>query len=252
MLSMLHYLKNTVLTCKISMGNTNYSILIFTDKIKVKNGHNKFVLFQNCPHFWETCGEDDIKLPRGCGRMDPVLRLHFNCRVMLPSNICVREGQANGTLATFQNVVLKHGTIPTTVELLNGLSVKGVLASDVDHILLKHSNDKVCPQKFSVQPLPQTFTTKILKPTSLQSKGKEREKFTMQARQLPLISNDATTGHKLQGSGVENLFVHSWKYVTNWPYVMLSHVGPKNSFHVTAIVTGTQKICGATIAFSYA
>jgi hypothetical protein len=36
--------------------------------------------------------------------------------------------------------------------------------------------------------------------------------------------NNATTGHKLQGCGVDNLFVHSWSYVTNWVYVMLSRV----------------------------
>ena len=36
--------------------------------------------------------------------------------------------------------------------------------------------------------------------------------------------NNATTGHKLQGSGVECLFVHNWSYVTNWVYVILSHV----------------------------
>ena len=46
----------------------------------------------------------------------------------------------------------------------------------------------------------------------------------MQAVQVPAIINNATTGHKLQGSGVGCLFVHSWSYITNWVYIMLSYV----------------------------
>ena len=42
--------------------------------------------------------------------------------------------------------------------------------------------------------------------------------------QLPVIVNNATTGHKLQGSSVDNLFVHQWTKVKNWNYVMLSRV----------------------------
>ena len=46
----------------------------------------------------------------------------------------------------------------------------------------------------------------------------------MKATQLPILLNNATTGHKLQGSGVDKLFVHKWSNVTNWNYVMLSRV----------------------------
>ena len=35
---------------------------------------------------------------------------------------------------------------------------------------------------------------------------------------LNFIDN-VTTGHKLQGCGVENLFVHNWHYMTNWSYI---------------------------------
>ena len=55
-------------------------------------------------------------------------------------------------------------------------------------------------------------------------KGDERELLQMKAVQVPVLINNATTGHKLQGSGVDCLFVHSWSYVTNWVYVMLSRV----------------------------
>jgi hypothetical protein len=42
--------------------------------------------------------------------------------------------------------------------------------------------------------------------------------------QLPIIVNVATTGHKLQGTGVDKLFVHAWHYKQNWPYVIMSRV----------------------------
>ena len=32
------------------------------------------------------------------------------------------------------------------------------------------------------------------------------------------------TGHKLQGRGIDCLFVHNWSYVTNWVYVKLLRV----------------------------
>jgi hypothetical protein len=64
----------------------------------------------------------------------------------------------------------------------------------------------------------------ILKPRTLQVGGSERETLQLKATQLPLLINNATTGHKLQGTGVDALFVHNWSYVTNWVYVMLSHV----------------------------
>ena len=65
----------------------------------------------------------------------------------------------------------------------------------------------------------------IIKPTEQVTKGKERETVQMKFNQFPLLINNATTGHKLQGTGVDQLFVHEWKYgVKNYPYVVLSRV----------------------------
>ena len=47
--------------------------------------------------FWTTCSENDIKLPRGKGRLDPVLKIYKDCRVMLTTNIDDKNGQANDT-----------------------------------------------------------------------------------------------------------------------------------------------------------
>ena len=99
-----------------------------------------------------------------------------------------------------------------------------MLASQVSYIVLRHSNDRIRPATFSFKPKQHTFKAKILKPRELQVKGDEREVLQMQATQLPILINNATTGHKLQGSSVDSLFVHNWSYVTNWVYVMLSRV----------------------------
>ena len=39
-----------------------------------------------------------------------------------------------------------------------------------------------------------------------------------------MVVNTATTVHKLQGTGVDNIFIHCWHYCRNWPYVVLSRV----------------------------
>ena len=53
----------------------------------------------------------------------------------------------------------------------------------------------------------------------------------MKGCQLPIISNTATTGHKLQGASLNELFVHTWFYGTNWVYVILSRVRTMNGLY---------------------
>lgn len=46
----------------------------------------------------------------------------------------------------------------------------------------------------------------------------------MKGRQFPIVRNSGTTGHKLQGRTVVNIFILGWKYQMNCPYVVLSRV----------------------------
>ena len=46
----------------------------------------------------------------------------------------------------------------------------------------------------------------------------------MKATQLPVISIQATTGHKLQGASINQLFVNNCNYTTNWQYIVLSQL----------------------------
>ena len=67
----------------------------------------------------------------------------------------------------------------------------------------------------------------------------------MKATQLPVISNQATTGHKLQGASINQLFVNNWNYTTNWPYVVLSRLRSSKGFFTQQIKYGSDKICNA-------
>jgi hypothetical protein len=123
---------------------------------------------------------------------------------MLPCNTDVKKGQANGTQATFQKVVLKPGEDTQQILLDGTIPVTAVRASQVSHIVLQHTNDRIQPRTFSLKPKKYSFKAKILKPQALQVGGSEHEVLQMKATQLPVLINNATTGHKLQGSGVDS------------------------------------------------
>jgi PIF1-like helicase len=112
-------------------GNTGDSIMIFSDDHEIQNSHKTYVPFRNCLTFWENTTEDDVTLPRGAGRMDPVLRLYQGCCVMLPCNTDVKKGQANGMQATFQKVVLKLGEATWQILLDGTIPVMAVRTSQV-------------------------------------------------------------------------------------------------------------------------
>ena len=62
-------------------------------------------------------------------------------------------------------------------------------------------------------------------PKDLQATSSDKKvTVNLQATQLPLISSNATTGHKLQGASIDSLYVPSWNYMLNWCYVVISRV----------------------------
>ena len=95
-------------------GNTNDSIVIYSDDIRAQNGSKSYEPFKNYKTCCEHCGEDDIKVERSKGCMDPVLKLYIKCRIMLPCNNNVANGEANGTQATVEKVGTKSRHTNTT------------------------------------------------------------------------------------------------------------------------------------------
>ena len=75
---------------------------------------------------------------------------------------------------------------------------------------------------FQLKPIEFCITARSLKPKLLQMKEDNPKMVKMKATHLPVISNQATTGHKLQGASINQLFVNNWNYTTNLPYVVLS------------------------------
>ena len=204
------------------------SLLVLSDNLQLGNA-TKHLSDETCRTFWQECGEDDIKMDRG--RMDPVLRLYPQCPVMMTHNENVAGGEANGTCATVVSVSLKHNEttkwIPMKIDSTT-VHIQAAHASQIKHITLKHCNDRVQPEIFHLEPKNFSFNANLPQPRILGFDAGRRA-VKMKALQLPIVSNTATTGHKLQGSSLHNLFVHEWnKTHKNWPYVVLSRVRTMN------------------------
>ena len=200
--------------------STRDTLIVLANKLTAKTSHGTYEPFQNWKIFWENCGEDDIKFPKEHnGRMDPLLKLYKGCQLMLVFNNNVGCGEANRTTVTL--ICLKPNIVPIQI-IISKLPVKAIYASQVISIVLKHNNPKIIPNTFQLEPIEFRITTRILKPKLLQMNEDDREMVKMKATKLPVISNQATTGHKLQGASINQLFVNNWNYTTNWPYVVLS------------------------------
>ena len=199
------------------------TLIVLADKLAAKTSHGTYEPFHNWKIFWENSGEDDIKFPKEYnGRMDPLSKLYKGCQLMLVLNNNVRHGEANRTTVTLISVCLKPNIIPIQI-IIGKLQVKAVYALQVISIVLKHNNPKIIPNTFQLEPIEFCITTRILKPKLLQMK-EDNEMVKMKATQLPVISNQATTGHKLQGASLNQLFVNNWNYTTNWPDIVLSRL----------------------------
>ena len=169
--------------------------------------------------FWESCGEDDCRVggEDTKGRVDPVLKLYPNCPMMYTQNTDVLSGQANGSRVRFERLYLKHGESTFDLELKSGTIINAFYASQVHSIEVKHENRKMIPQVFRLEPSQRCFRARI-------DIDGELIWQAMRGTQFPIISNTATTGHKLQGATLDSLYVNGWYYRKNWVYVVLSRV----------------------------
>ena len=220
-------------------------LIVLADKLEAKTSHGTYEPFHNRKLFWENCGEDDIKFPKERnGRMDPLLKLYKGCQLMLVFNNNVRRGEANGTTVTLVSICLKPSITPIEI-LIHNLPVKAVYASQIVSIVLKHNNSKILPSTFKLEPIEFRITARILKPQLLWMKQDDRKIVKMKATQLPVISNQATTGHKLQGASINQLFVNNWNYTTNWPRSSFSTTIKRRTLFMQQIKYASDKIWNA-------
>ena len=209
---------------KNQAGIATDALAIYCDQIDIYTPDKTFIPLRNTCKFWQTCGESHIQKSNRTGKIDPVLRIYPGCLVMFPYNKDVPNGIANGTQALVHQIHFVSNVPERYVKLSNNTKIRAVYASEVHHVDLKHVQRDITPQIFSIGPEKFTLGVNMLKPTTLQTKESDREGIKIRCNQVPFLINNATTGHKLQGLGLDQLFVHEWRYVTNWPYVILSRV----------------------------
>ena len=198
------------------------AVVIFMDDLQVRTATKTFTAIDSNKvktHFYQYCGEDDCKKPRGSreGRVDNVLKLYEHCSMMLTENSDVSSGEANGTCVTVEQVNLKVGEHYFPLKLACGTIVQGVYASQVRSILVKHVVEDITPQTFEVKATGHNFDCDL-------DMADGKTSVRMKGEQFPLISNSCTTGHKLQGCTVASILVNDWFYGSNWAYVVLSRV----------------------------
>jgi hypothetical protein len=203
----------------------NGALMVFADQLSMLNGKNTFRAITSNSlkhHFWSTMGEDDVSgdkhiTSQGGGRFNPVLKLYPKCPLMLTMNKNVSCGKANGSRLLLEHVCVKVGEQPMLVKMECGTIIRAFTASQIKHLTVRHESSDIEPPTFCVQS--QTFKFK----TTL-AMGDHKHKVHMEANQMPLVSNSATTGHKLQGYTAKELLVNNFNYATHWAYVVLSRV----------------------------
>ena len=201
-------------------------VLIFCDDLCSKEttgggtGSAKYISFKGRKDFWTNVGESDCMSRRN--RFDPVLKLWKYSEVMLTDND-VEHGNANGTQLNVINVVLNEGETFGEVSM-DGIMVQAVLAKQIKYVLCYDKRQRVLKK---MRPEKSFFKARFAVPTGHRSeRSSDHEFLQMRAIQVPFIMNNATTGYKLQGAGVDNIVVTEFapKNVLNWIYVLLSRV----------------------------
>jgi len=141
---------------------------------------------------------------------------------MCITNEDLDQERGNGTLCKFLRVKLRKDGRERVCKNWDGKKVWTVSVDDVEWMEFEHyptptgtkaRTFRLKPQEFAATikfPLPDTLTTNV---------------GNAKVKQVPVNSNIATTGHKLQGMSKDVLIVNDWNYrCANWVYVVLSRV----------------------------
>jgi hypothetical protein len=212
-------------------------IMVLSSDLEIRKGNKTYKKATNQweQFFWQNCGEGDCHPQEFSGRFDPALLLYYNRPMMVNNNEDVGSGVAKGTRAYISKIHLKAGRTIAYTKIGppgSNIEIPVVRASHIARIAMRHESDGTI---FFVEPKKaQTFMATVPYPDSLQVGGGKTltQKLYMRGTQLPIICNNATTGHKLQGATIASLFVHSWSNVRNWTYVVLSRVKTLKGLHL--------------------
>ena len=192
--------------------------IILADKVYVRREGSQNQRLKNLASFYCQVGEDDCTTHME-GHFTPMLRCYPHCPLMLTRNTDVGNNLANGTQGTCAGVIIQPGQ-QFHYRDIDNMTVKCIYASQVKCLLWKVNERTVEITPTEYTSLRANFPLSNI----LQHSLNQRVTVHLKATQIPLISNNATTGHKLQGTSVNNLYIPSWNYSVNWPYVAISRV----------------------------
>ena len=103
----------------------------------------------------------------------------------------------------------------------------------------------IVPSVFTLEPKKMNFEAHIPHLDCGVARAKSVEKVQMDGFQSALVSDNATTGHKLQGATLENLFVHTWSHRGNWVHVVLSRVKSLSGLHLRMPLSSDPNKCNS-------
>lgn len=132
-----------------------------------------------------------------------VLHCYTRCPQMLTINVNLHTNLAKGTHGFFLDVVLKPDQ-EFHYKNIEGITVKSVYASQIEYVLWEVNGSLV-----KIHPQQNTYV---------------KNKFPSTTIQVPLVSSNAIYASQLEGLSIQNLYISSWKYTYNWPYLVLSRV----------------------------
>ncbi len=180
-------------------------------------------------------GDDDIRstaYAASNAKIEPALRTYPGCHFMCITNEDLDKGRGNGTLCKFLRIKLKKDGQERKWKNWDGKKVWTVSVNDIEWMEFEHyptlPGAKV--RTFKLEPREFTATIKVPLTEDLSTTvGNARVK------QVPVNSNIATTGHKMQGMSKDIIIVNSWNYrCANWVYVVLSRVRTLSGLYLMA------------------
>jgi hypothetical protein len=143
---------------------------------------------------------------------------------MCNSNKDLKKGRGNGTLCRFVSIKLKDGVI-LDWKNWDGRKVNTVSADVVEWVRFQHWPEppRNVNRFFKLRPCQYTTIVKRLPIPGTADVTVDID-GNIVMHQLPVNSNIATTGHKLQGMSKLMMVVTEWGSFPNWIYVVLSRV----------------------------
>lgn len=183
-----------------------------------KGGSEKSSQFHRL--IYNNCGDDNVMMSGGTGRVDPCLKLSYGCSLMVSDFKDIEKGVVKGVTGKFIGIVLKTGC-DFEVEIWSGFKINTVRSDEVEYIICERTKKEDTDRTEHFLLKPKKFSVNAKIPVT---GGNYLTLSDLELFQFPVNLDEATTGHKLQGTTKSILAVADHNYSGNWIYVAYSRV----------------------------